>query len=326
MAKKRKLKVSVLVGSAVVLLSYVASALLVGDSSSYTSDVYVHNTKAITAGESITRLDLRVNAIQAEQQLMDVSVQPALYGEYGQTLGSGSYVLQPMQFNFDSYSEQNSWDANAGEYLGGINLQVRLTGDVRNYPFDSYSGSLFAQVATNHSYNDKPVTSRMFDTLSPVEGWSLRSSALPIDGSKPTSDYVARSESSGLGQISWSVARSNSSIVVACIFGILMLSGAVMSTLMTLAILRGKRPPSVHVLGWLAAFLFALFSVRSHMPGNPPSGVYFDLAVFYPVALVHVLLIAVTAIAWISRDDWDMENELHATHGKFAANRDADED
>jgi hypothetical protein len=97
----------------------------------------------------------------------------------------------------------------------------------------------------------------------------------------------------------------------------LIYSGAVVSILITIAILRGKRPPSINSLGWLAAFLFALFSVRAQLPGSPPSGVLFDVVVFYPTVLVLVLLIAVNVSAWVAREDWDMENPISAIRGKF---------
>ena len=66
----------------------------------------------------------------------------------------------------------------------------------------------------------------------------------------------------------------------------------------------------------MAAFLFAMFSLRTQLPGNPPNGIQFDLWVFYPVVLVLVLLIAVTVTSWILREDWDMANPVVAIRGK----------
>ena len=95
-----------------------------------------------------------------------------------------------------------------------------------------------------------------------------------------------------------------------------MLVGAVASLLMTFSIVRGNRPPSINSLTWLAAFLFAIFQVRSQMPGNPPSGVKFDMLIFFTVILLLICLIMVNVSQWNKREDWDMENSITAIRGK----------
>jgi len=100
-----------------------------------------------------------------------------------------------------------------------------------------------------------------------------------------------------------------------------MIMGAVVSILITWAILRGRRPPSINAMVWLAAFLFALFQVRHQLPGDPVSGIGFDRVVFFPVVLILVLLIVVNLVSWSTRDDWDMENPVYAVRGRIAGDR-----
>jgi hypothetical protein len=95
-----------------------------------------------------------------------------------------------------------------------------------------------------------------------------------------------------------------------------MLVGAIASLLMTISIVRRNRPPSINSLTWLAAFLFAIFQVRAQLPGNPPSGVKFDMLVFFPVILILICLIMVNVSLWNKREDWDMENPITAIRGK----------
>jgi hypothetical protein len=88
------------------------------------------------------------------------------------------------------------------------------------------------------------------------------------------------------------------------------------SVLLTHAILRRRRPPSLNSLVWLAAFLFALFQVRSQLPGSPPSGVRFDMLIFFPTVLLLTTLILINVNLWINREDWDMENTNYAVAGR----------
>ena len=66
----------------------------------------------------------------------------------------------------------------------------------------------------------------------------------------------------------------------------------------------------------ITCFLFAIFQVRSQMPGNPPSGVKFDMLIFFPVILLLICLIMVNVSQWNKREDWDMENSITAIRGK----------
>ena len=97
-----------------------------------------------------------------------------------------------------------------------------------------------------------------------------------------------------------------------------MLLGAGVSVMITLSIIRGKRPPSMNALSWNAALLFAMFSVRTQLPGSPPNGILFDLWIFYPVILLLVMLIGITVVSWIMRDDWDVSNPVSAILGRRA--------
>jgi hypothetical protein len=130
------------------------------------------------------------------------------------------------------------------------------------------------------------------------------------------SKTIAREQVIGITGVQWNIERSPDSIMTVMLMSALMILGAAVSIAITVAIIRGRRPPSINALGWLAAFLFAMFSVRTQLPGNPPNGILFDLWVFYPVVLVLVLLIAITVTSWVLREDWDMSNPVQAIRGK----------
>jgi hypothetical protein len=157
----------------------------------------------------------------------------------------------------------------------------------------------------------------MYDRQEEVTGLSISSSQVAFLSGETNDEAIEFDRGSGVASLEWSITRSLGAILIVILMGSLIVIGAAVSVMITISILRGKRPPSIISLSWLAAFLFALFSVRSQLPGSPPSGILFDVIVFYPSVLILVLLIAVNVASWVARDDWDMENPISAVRGKF---------
>jgi hypothetical protein len=52
------------------------------------------------------------------------------------------------------------------------------------------------------------------------------------------------------------------------------------------------------------------------LPGDPPSGVRFDMFIFFPVILLLICLIMINVSLWNKREDWDMENHIIAIQGR----------
>lgn len=313
----KKLKKSTFFGATAVLavVAYLAVFFVTGISSNYSTDQYLspkheQETSAVV-------LDVDVKGVDLENNSVDISATPRLYGDIGYPMGNGSYVAAPLAFVFDAYSEQTRWSPNAGDIQAGMSMSLRLDGDIRSYPFDSYEASVYSMVLQREGYSQDPIPLYMSDLQEQVPGLFIESRQASVMNEETNDATIKEDRDIGTGQINWTISRSSGAILTVILLGALMLTGAIVSILITVAILRGRRPPSINSLGWLAAFLFAFFSVRSSLPGNPPSGVLFDVVIFYPVILILVLLIAVTVTSWILRDDWDMENPIFAIRGEY---------
>jgi hypothetical protein len=165
-------------------------------------------------------------------------------------------------------------------------------------------------------YNSDAVPLNIRDKSTSIPGFSINSKYISFLSESTSKEEIKNDISQGTGLIRWEISRDFSTIFAVFLFGGLMLVGAVASLLMTFSIVRGNRPPSINSLTWLAAFLFAIFQVRSQMPGNPPSGVKFDMLIFFPVILLLICLIMVNVSQWNKREDWDMENSITAIRGK----------
>lgn len=78
---------------------------------------------------------------------------------------------------------------------------------------------------------------------------------------------------------------------------------------LTRSVGRGRRPPSMNLLLWIATVLFAILQVRTNFPGNPPIGILLDFAIVFPVLGLLLILGIVNTVYWLRRTDWDYENE-----------------
>ena len=207
------------------------------------------------------------------------------------------------------------------EIAGGMDVALKLFGDVRDYPFDRYNSYLISTASDISTKNPAQTGLYIQDSKEVVPGFKVASELFSVSADDKASkkliaSTIEREQIIGITGVKWTIERSFDTVLTVLLMALLMILGAVVSTLITIAIVRGHRPPSLNSLGWLAAFLFAMFSLRTQLPGNPPNGILFDLWVFYPVVLVLVLLIAVTVTSWILREDWDMANPVVAIRGK----------
>ena len=308
--KSRKTAALVLLLS--ILFAYVFAAIT-GAGSGYSRDSFLQSTNK-ESSEGIG-LDISADQVDVDRGVFRFTATPNLSGEYGESTGNGSFLQQPVAYSFDVFEGSTLINPGAGELVGGQNLGIRLFGDPSNFPFDNYEGKFYVTAGID-GYNSDAVPLNIRDKSTSIPGFAINSEYVSFLSESTSKDEIKNDINQGTGLIRWQVSRDFSTIFAVFLFGGLMLVGAVASLLMTFSIVRGNRPPSINSLTWLAAFLFAIFQVRSQMPGNPPSGVKFDMLIFFPVILLLICLIMVNVSQWNKREDWDMENSITAIRGK----------
>lgn len=322
MSKRRPLALASLslLALASIFLLVLSSGESTYESSPELSRDYV-KTGTPSGSPDVVSLKLSVTEVDPNTSNFSIIATPRLAGSYGSVLGNGSLVQTPLQFVFDAYSGQGRWNHDVAEIAGGMDVSLKLFGDVREYPFDRYNSYLISTASDISTQNPAQTGLYVQDSQEIVPGFTVRSELFSVSANskaaqKLIAETIAREQVIGITGVKWSLERSFDSMLTVILMTLLMLLGAVVSILITVAIVRGNRPPSLNSLGWLAAFLFALFSLRTQLPGNPPNGILFDLWIFYPVVLILVLLMAVTVTSWVVREDWDMENPIFAIRGK----------
>ena len=261
-------------------------------------------------------LNLIVDELDVDRGVMALTATPQLSGNQGISTSNGAFLKQSISFSFDVFSGPTLLDVPTGQFLGAQSLGLRLNGSPNNYPFDEYRSKFYATASSDFT-EDGTTELIIRDKTEAIPGYSGTSRYLAFQDESTNIDLIKTDIAQGMGLIEWSFKRSTSTILAAFLLGGLMLIGAAVSSLMTISVLRGRRPPSINSLVWFAAFLFALFQVRNQLPGDPPNGIKFDLFIFYPVILLLIILIAINVELWSNRDDWDLENPNVAIGGKI---------
>lgn len=300
-----------------ITLVFLATILYFGlaflnSGSSYEKDKYLGENPT---SESSVALDISATNVDINEGVLYFTATPRLSGEFGQSTSNGSFFQLPVVYSFDVFSGQTLLNPGSGNLTGGQPLGIRIEGDPNNYPFDNYQGKFFVSSRLDQSNSDVfPLDVR--DVSTALTGFSANVRYLSFNTESANPVEIEDDISQGVALIEWNLARGFSSIFATFLLGGLMLVGAMSSVLLTSAILRRRRPPSLNSLVWLAAFLFALFQVRSQLPGNPPSGVRFDMLVFFPTILLLTTLILINVNLWVKREDWEMENTNYAVAGR----------
>jgi hypothetical protein len=295
-----------------IVLAY-SFAALTGSGTGYSRDSLLK--EGITKNSEGIGLDISADQVDVDRGVFRFTATPNLSGQYGESTGNGSFLQQPIAYSFDVFEGVTLVNPGAGELVGGQNLGIRLFGDPSNFPFDSYIGKFYVTAGID-GYNSDAVPLDIYDKSTSIPGFYINSKYVSFLTESNSKDEINNDISQGTGLIRWQISRDFSTIFAVFLFGGLMLVGAIASLLMTISIVRRNRPPSINSLTWLAAFLFAIFQVRAQLPGNPPSGVKFDMLVFFPVILILICLIMVNVSLWNKREDWDMENPITAIRGK----------
>jgi hypothetical protein len=192
----------------------------------------------------------------------------------------------------------------AGQVPTPINLLVSTSGNVRDYPFDSYTARIISSVETRSSATSPwilvPV---VVGAEGELGGWALSFSA-PASAVVGGVDFRA---SDGYGLQTLEARRALSTTALAIVLLLLMVLSAVMTAFVARAVALQRRRVEPSLAGWMGAMLFALVPLRNFLPGAPPLGSWIDVLIFFWVEIVIMLALAVYIATWL-RDgppsDW----------------------
>jgi hypothetical protein len=224
----------------------------------------------------------------------------------------------------DNLSSVTSYDYKPGSSIGANLIVIDGTNPLglQNsneffYPFDQYSLDSYVKIK-NSDLGSKEITQNSntyeFFWPSQVPGfvfdvWRGATFADDFDWfdseayeGKRIDDQRAKGEISVLIK----VARSDSVKFASLFVYIGMLLACFALSVVTLYVVRAKRPPSITALVWAAAQILGLYQLRELLPDEPRIGILLDLLIFFPGVMISILCAAILAIFWVKRDSFEI--------------------
>lgn len=264
-------------------------------------DLVVEGQSCPSVTEQVVNLE-SINFDEASFLKGTLRVWPA--GEIGSALVNTGVAQRALTLNFDSLNE-TSWEIPAKRFIGSRTFEIPLNNSsaISSYPFDSYQGSWSSFLLDFQT--SKSLASTLTVSKKPIYGWEMAVSPIAVENDVSLGKTV---NLNGKLSFAWTANRSDSIKLSAVLLIVVMILGTVAALILSTSIFRGRRPPTLSALGWLATSLFAILEIRNKFPGDPPLGIAADLFVTYPVTLTLLGLILANTYFWLNRDDWDMKN------------------
>jgi hypothetical protein len=253
-------------------------------------------------------LDVEVSTIEVdpyETRTLNTLVTIYPQGNTGYQTASGGILKNSIQVMHES-TDETIFNIKSNKITGAHSVSIPLqnVANGNKYPFDVYQGTWVIFIEDDATGEARPIS--MSISSHGISGFNVAYKSASDDAVVGTRAV----DLDGTSKISYEVARSQTHKLMAFLLILITVTGVISSALVTIAVHRRIRPPSLAVLAWLATFLFALMQIRAEYPGNPPLGIFLDSIVTFPAIALLLFMIVMNAFAWLSRNDWDMENHL----------------
>jgi hypothetical protein len=291
----RGLAVGFFVVVALLGLSYVAFAL------TRSSNIAVSQDQKIQRVAPASGVELHINPIQIDvlNGTMEVAVHPELRGTIGTPIGSVSRATTSFTLFIDGATSPEQKFV-PGEIVQDFDAVVSLdeVRSVTSFPFDQYSGTIVASADTTATAAapSKPIPLVIQVDPPGVDGFTLTFTS-------PRSTPETLAVGPGQEETTVSVARDDNVRFVTFLVALVLIASALAVLAVGSVVVLGRRRVTVEMMAWMAIFPFALIVLRDVVPGNPPSGVAFDIIAYYwTIALVFFVFITCVCRWLITRD------------------------
>jgi hypothetical protein len=207
---------------------------------------------------------------------MDVKLDmdPDLLDDQGAPLEPITVTLEPTEEDADLVYDTDHRPAVR-------QVKMAVDGDIENWPFDTYTGDVFA-VASTGAGADLKIIPTVVILDGGVQGWQISGALEPDDP---------------LNSLDLGFHRS----LAIMLFGLTLVAVLAMLPIVCwvvgLKLYREDRLFEAGFLGWIAAMLFATIPIRNFFPGSPPPGSWVDVLVtlWVVVALTAALVLGLAA-------------------------------
>ena len=191
-----------------------------------------------------------------------------------------------------------------GAAFGRAEIEVGISGELAQYPFDTYSGVYFVSAdffdresgGANQTRETIPV---VVTTRGAVNGWDTN---FAVEYT-PAPDAV----------ISVGYERAFSTKLFAIVLISLAFIVALIALVISFLVFSNRRKIEIALLAWSGSLIFALPILRSYLPGAPPIGAAIDIYVFLWSIVMSFVAVFFIVAAWISQKGAELRQEYESS-------------
>lgn len=312
MAEPEKLSVREIIAAAIVIvLVAVGIYVSVGVYNEESKPVDVALSDLGAKFDDRVEVNMRIVAIDAIKGETNVRIELI---PHGNVLDEEGGLAHDLKFYVPSANGKTEIEFKKGKNLTPVEAVFSLYGNVSDYPFDEHAADFYLWLEKTESEakpTPKPAAADGEEEdkkPEPPKAGEPASNEIPLDvsffgnipGYKITAERSKTSDASlveGLIKID----RSNTVVLFSVLIGVLMwgLSLAVLFLVLSL-ILRGRKI-EIAMFSFMAALLFAFYSVRGSQPNVPPIGTLFDFIFFFWAEALVALCLVLAVFVWVFR-------------------------
>jgi hypothetical protein len=215
------------------------------------------------------------------------------------------HLKENLRIVVDSWSGAKELKFPQGTIANPANVELALTGELAQYPFDTHDGSGFVSADTYTRNADGSVTSNTvlpvsIDASGGVNGWDTA-----VD-----SNELAASTEFGLN-----FSRAFSTQIFALMLLVLAVMLAAATVIVAFLVASQRRRAEIGLMSWTAALLFALPALRTFMPNSPPIGAAIDMYVYLWVMAGAIAAAIIMIVSWVRQSGRLFATDPSATGG-----------
>lgn len=312
MADSDKLSAKELIAAAlVIILVAVGIFISVG--------VYTEESKPVDVALSDLgakfedRVEVNMRIVSVDPIKGDANVRIELI-PHGNVLDEEGGLANDLKLHVPSANGKSEIEFKKGKNLTPVEAVFNLYGNASDYPFDEHAADFYLwleKLEPEKKAETKPapaVEGEEEKKPEPPKANAPASNEVPLDvsffgnipGYKISAERLKSSDAS-LVEGLIKVDRSNTVVLFSMFIGVLMwgLSLAVLFLVLSL-VLRGRKI-EIAMFSFMAALLFAFYSVRGAQPNVPPIGTLFDFIFFFWAEALVGLCLVVAVFVWVFR-------------------------
>jgi hypothetical protein len=249
------------------------------------------NSAFADAAIDFMNADIAVKEVDTANHKESIQILVTPQGKYANDDGTFRYPTHIILngFIFDTQgATTGALNYLANEIPIPIQGQVNFNGDGNSYPFDKYQSDVRVKVLVDSGPSQDPpnISPIQSNFVGSIHEWSY---------------FPTQITSTNIGEVGVNIVHDRSGPIKVFVFFqlLLILLMGVVSLIITSVIIGKGQKMEIQFFTWLGALVFALPTVRGHMPDTPEIGVFIDLFVYLPSTWLVTLSILTSSYHYI---------------------------